>query len=211
MINELLIHKNHLTCIPETMNCADAVAILEKEGMRLAPVLDGSNTLFRGNIYRYHIYQYKYHHPEADLTKIPVTHFLKNTTKIVHDTDSIYGLFFAMSDLPYVAVLNEQNTFLGTISHNAMTRYFAQAWSMQTAGHVLNIRTIGKKGEYERLIKLIHRYSDINSLMSLDEADTNTFGSINFVLPNDLDQLKLNALIRDLNKRGYQTRHYRAN
>ena len=76
MINELLIHKNHLTCIPETMNCADAVAILEKEGMRLAPVLDGSNTLFRGNIYRYHIYQYKYHHPEADLTKIPVTHFL---------------------------------------------------------------------------------------------------------------------------------------
>ena len=209
MINELLVHKNHLTCIPETMNCAEAVALLEKEGARLAPVLDGSNTLFRGNIYRYHIYPYKFNNPEADLSQIPVTHFLKNTTNIVHDTDSIYGLFFAMSDLPYIAVLNEQNTFMGTISHNAMTRYFAQAWAMQKAGHVINVRTIGKKGEYERLLKVIHRYSEISSFMTLDEADSNTFSSMNFVLPVDLDQIKLNALLRDLAKRGYQTSYYK--
>ena len=209
MINELLIHKNHLTCIPETMNCEEALTILEGDGARLAPVLDGSNTLFRGNIYRYHIYQYKSKHPEADLSQIPVTHFLKNTTKIVHDTDSLYRLFFAMSDLPYIAVLNEQNSFLGIVRHNTMTRYFAQAWAMQTAGFVLNVRIIGKKSEYERLIKIIHRYSEINSMMTLEEADTNTFASINFVLPAGLDQIKLNALVRDLEKRGYQTRSYK--
>lgn len=209
MIDELLIHKNHLTCIPETMTCRDAVAILEKENLRCAPVLDGSNTMFRGNIYRYHIYQYLYHHPEADLTQIPVTHFLKNTTKIMRDSDSIYSLFFAMSDLPHIAVLNEQNTFLGIIRHNTMTDFFAKAWSMQHAGYVMDVKTVGKKGELVKISRLINRHCDILANMTIEKTDYNTHSSIMFVLPSGLDQLQLNALERDLNRKQYQVKFFK--
>lgn len=209
MINELLIDKNHLTCIPETMTCRDAVAVLEEESLRSAPVLDGSNTLYRGNIYRYHIYQYFYHHPEADLNQIPVTHFLKNTTKIIRDSDSIYSLFFAMSDLPYIAVLNDQNSFLGIIQHNTMTDFFAQAWSMHHAGFVLDVKTIGKKGELVKISRLINRHCDISANMTIEKTTYNTHSSIMFALPEGLDQLQLNALERDLVRKGYQVKFYK--
>lgn len=203
MINELIVRKNHLTTIPETMNCREAVAILEEKDLRLAPVLDASNTLFRGNIYRYHIYQYLYHHPDADLSSIPVTRFLKNTTKIMRDTDSMYSLFFAMSDLPYIAVLNEQNTFLGIIRHSTMTDFFAKAWSMENAGYVIEIKTIGKKGELAKASRIINRHSDISASMTLERTDYNTHASILFVLPNNIDQMQLNALKRDFSRRNY--------
>lgn len=203
MINELIVRKNHLTTIPETMNCREAVAILEEKDLRLAPVLDASNTLFRGNIYRYHIYQYLYHHPDADLSNIPVTRFLKNTTKIMRDTDSMYSLFFAMSDLPYIAVLNEQNTFLGIIRHSTMTDFFAKAWSMENAGYVIEIKTIGKKGELAKASRIINRHSDISASMTLERTDYNTHASILFVLPNNIDQMQLNALKRDFSRRNY--------
>lgn len=203
MINELIVRKNHLTTIPETMNCREAVAILEEKDLRLAPVLDASNTLFRGNIYRYHIYQYLYHHPDADLTNIPVTRFLKNTTKIMRDTDSIYSLFFAMSDLPYIAVLNEHNTFLGIVRHNTMTDFLAKAWSMEGAGYVIEVKTIGKKGELSKTSRIVNRHTDITASMTLERTDYNTHASILFVLPNSLEPLQLNALKRDFSRKNY--------
>ncbi|MCW6660918.1 cyclic di-AMP binding protein CbpA [Aerococcaceae bacterium NML201209] len=208
MIDALMIHKSQLTCVVESSNCQESLALLEENHLRCAPVLDATSTLYRGNIYRYHIYQYLAQHPDADLSQIPVTHFLKNTTRVVHTNESMFQLFFAMTDLPYVAVLDAQNAFLGIIKHNAMLNFLAQAWVMDKAGFVLEVHTLGGTGELAKISKIINKYCDISTAVTLEETAYDTGARILFVLPHYLDQVLFNRLIRDLERKQYKLKAY---
>ena len=209
MIDSLLIPKQKVTYLSEKDNCATALAILEKEGKRCAPVLDATATLYRGNLYRYHIYQYHYHHPEVDLATIPVTHFLKNTTRVIHEHDSFFQLLFAMVDLPYIAVLNQQNTFLGVIEHNAILNFLAQAWSMSKTGFVLSVETLGGTGELAKISKFINRYCDISAATTFEQTDYDTKARVVFALPDSLDPVHFNQLVKSLEKRQYTIQSFR--
>ena len=208
MIYSLLVPKQRITYLTESDNCQAALDLLEDQGKRLAPVLDKTGTLFRGNIYRYHIYQYAYHHPEVDLSTIPVTHFLKNTTRVVHEHDSFYQLLFTMNDLPYIVVLSEQNNFLGIVEHNRMLNFLAQAWSMQHTGYVLSVETLGGTGELSKISKLINRYSDIATATTLEATAYDTKAHVLFSLPKTLDPVQFNQLIKQLEKK-YKITSYR--
>lgn len=208
MMNALLIHKSELTCVAETSNCLEALALLESQNLRCAPVVDATCTLYRGNIYRYHIYQHLAKHPEADLSQISVTHFLKNTTRVAHSTESLFQLFFSMNDLPYVAILDSNNAFLGIVRHNAMLNLLAQAWVMNKAGFVLEVYTLGNTGELAKISKLINKYCDISTAMTLEQTSYDTEARILFVLPNTLDPLVFHRLLRDLERKQYKVKSY---
>ena len=60
-------------------HCREALDILEGTGSRCVPILDESDQIFRGNIYKMHIYRHKANGGDMDL---PVTHLLKNANKI---------------------------------------------------------------------------------------------------------------------------------
>ncbi len=208
MIEALMVPKDVMTVFPRTLSCYEALSILEAEGLRCAPVLDRSKTIYRGNIYRYHIYRHQFHHPECDLTQIPVTHFLKNTTKIVRNTDSLYELFFSMSDLPYIAVLNLSNSFLGVVQHRTMLDFFNQSWSLNEAGYVLKVEAIGKHGQLSKVTRLINRRSDITSCMTIDKGEYYNRSSILYLLPKELNLFTLNTLVKDLERRKYTTEYW---
>ena len=209
MIESLMIPKHKLTYLSETDHCATALALLEDHGLRCAPVLDASTTLYRGNLYRYHIYQYAYHHPDVDLATVPVTHFLKNTTRVVHQHESFYHLIFAMLDLPYIAVLSQQNTFMGIVKHTAMLNFLAQAWTMQDAGYVLAVETIGNTGELAKLSRIVNRYGDISAAQTLEKTPYDTTGQILFVLSHTLDPVQLNQLVKYLERRDYKVKVFK--
>lgn len=208
MINALLIHKSQLQCVSESSNCLEALELLEDQQLRCAPVLDATNTLYRGNIYRYHIYKYKYQNPDVDLAQVPVTRFLKNTPRVIHLGDSFLQLFFSMSDLPYIAVLNEHNSFVGIIKHNAMLNFLSQAWVMDKAGYILEVETLGHTGELAKISKLINRYSDISAATTCESTQYDTTARVLFVLPNYLDQVQLNRLVRELERKQYPATYY---
>lgn len=208
MIEALMIPKDVMTVFPETLSCYDALKILEVEGLRCAPVLDGSKTIFRGNIYRYHIYHHKFHHPDCDLTQISVTRFLKNTTKVVRNTDSLYELFFSISDLPYIAVLNLSNSFLGVVRHKTMQDFFKQSWAINEAGYALRVEAIGKHGQLSKVTRLVNRRSDITSAMTIDRGDYYNRSAILYLLPKDLNMLTFQTLLKDLERRKYSVEYW---
>src|SRR5699024_10530994 len=82
--------------VPETVTLEEALELLEEFGYRCVPVLDESGTIYRGNIYRMHIYKHK---SEGKDMTLPVTHLLKNATKNVHTTTSFYSIFIMIKDL----------------------------------------------------------------------------------------------------------------
>lgn len=201
MLENLMIPKEDVICVPESFTCQQAVELLEEHHLRNAPVVDESGSLYRGNIYRYHIYKYKFHHPEVDLNTYSVTYLLKNTTKTVLLGDSLFHLMFMMQDLPYVAVLNEQNSFLGIIKHEIVYRFLKQAWVIDDIASVLSIQTRGFKGDLRRYSRMINRFCDISLCMTLEETDFDTESRILFGIPKNVDQIRVKMLLQYLKHR----------
>lgn len=208
MFDDLVIYKDKLNCLSESTMCDEAIEILEKNHLRCTPILDQTQRMYRGNLYRYHIYQYKFHNPEADLSKIPVTRFLKNTTRVIRNDENLYRLFFTMKDLPYLAVLDQDNVFIGVIPHVNLIDFFAQAWAIDQAGYVLTVKTIGKRGDLSRISRLVNRYTDISSSMSLDRSDYRTHAMTLFVIPSSVDGLQINQLLKLLERKNYEFHLY---
>ena len=105
LLESLVTPKKDLTIVTESLTLAEALEILEASNNRCVPILDEDHQLFRGNIYRMHIYRHLASHGDMHL---PVTYLLKNATKFIYSDSSYFNLFFSMRDLPYIAVLNEQ-------------------------------------------------------------------------------------------------------
>lgn len=59
LIKSLVLPKERLTTIEESVTLEEALTILEDSGYRCVPVLDASGKIFRGNIYKMHIYRHK--------------------------------------------------------------------------------------------------------------------------------------------------------
>lgn len=208
MLRKLMVPTKQLITIPETMNLQQALDILSEHNLRCAPVLDSSEQLYRGNIYRYHIYKYYYEHPDKELRSIPVTHLLKNSTHVIDVNESFVHLFFAIRDLPYVAVMNEQRSFIGVIYHRTMREYFAESWNLESASYILAITLQGKKFEYLKLSWILRKYSRSLSIMTLEETEFDTNNYYLVILPDYLDMGRINRIVHRLNNAGYETSLY---
>lgn len=203
MIEALLVPKQEIFYLDETANCQDAVRLLEEHSQRNVPVLDTSSNLYRGNIYRYHIYKHKFHHPDANLADLSVTHFLKNTTKTVHINETIYHLLFKIKDLPYIAVLDEGNAFMGVIYHDSMTHFMQQTSNIQDTGYILAIKSDDYATDVIKISRIIRRYCDILAVNTLAENDYWEQPAVLFSLPSYLELPQINRMKELLNRRRY--------
>ena len=59
IFNSLIKPKDELTTLTEDVTLEEALKVLEDSGYRCVPVLDPSKKMFRGNIYKMHIYRHK--------------------------------------------------------------------------------------------------------------------------------------------------------
>ena len=99
IFNSLIKPKATLTTLPETATLDEALTVLEDTGYRCVPVLDKSGKIFRGNIYKMHLYRHKARQGDMHL---PVTALLKNATKFISINAAFFSIFFAIRDLPYI-------------------------------------------------------------------------------------------------------------
>ncbi|MGX7195712.1 cyclic di-AMP binding protein CbpA [Enterococcus olivae] len=165
LLKTMVYKKNSLTTVKETNTLEEALAILEESGFRCVPILDESEKIFRGNIYKMHIYRHKAN--GGDMT-LPVTHLLKNATKFIHVNDSFFHVFFTIKELPYIAVLNADNHFYGILTHSSLLNMLAQSWSIEEGSYVLTIASTGNQGDLSVMTKIISKYSSIASCITLD-------------------------------------------
>lgn len=165
LLKTMVYKKQDLTTVNETNTLAEALETLEESGYRCVPILDKSCKIFRGNIYKMHIYRHKAN--GGDMT-LPVTYLLKNATKFIHVTDSFFHVFFTIKELPYIAVLDHDNQFYGILTHSSLLNMLAQSWSIEDGSYVLTIASTGKQGDLAAISKIISKYSNIASCITLD-------------------------------------------
>ncbi len=199
LIKELSLAKTKVRTVPETVTLEEALTLLEDYGYRCVPILDESGKIYRGNIYRMHLYKHK---SEGKDMSLPVTHLLKNATKFVHTYSSFYSIFFMIKDLPYITVLDENDHFYGILTHSALINLLEQSWKINAGSYAVTIAAAGEKGDIAAITRIVNRYSDIMSLITL-EGDTPIKRAIVTLAPN-MTKANLDKMADQLDRRGYR-------
>lgn len=200
LIKELSLVKTRVRTVPETVTLEEALELLEEYGYRCVPILDESGTIYRGNIYRMHLYKHK---SEGKDMTLPVTHLLKNATKYVHTYSSFYSIFFMIKDLPYITVLDENNHFYGILTHSALINLLEQSWKLDKGSYVLTIAVSGEKGDLANVSKIINRHASIMSTITLD-GEHDSIRRLIMTLEPDAKASDVEKISDQLDRRGYR-------
>lgn len=201
LIKSLCIPKKNLTTVNEDVTIQEAITILEESGFRCVPILDESGKIFRGNIYKMHIYRHKANGGDMNL---PVTHLLKNATKYIHLNDSFFNIFFTIKELPYISVLDEDNHFYGILTHSSLLSMLQQSWSINNGSFVLTIATVGQKGDLTNISKIINKYASISSCITLDVEREDLIRRLIFTLESGVSEETVDQISTALDKKGFR-------
>lgn len=200
ILEKIVKPKSELTTISESATLEEALDILETTGFRCVPVLDASGKLFRGNIYKLHIYRHK---SRGGNMKLPVTKLLKNATKFISINSAFFNIFFTIKDLPYITVLDEENHFYGILTHSSLLNMLSQSWNVNNGSYVLTILSNGDRGDLTKISKIITRYTTIASCISLDLHEENNVQRILFTLPSDVTEQTLRRIVARLQRKKF--------
>ncbi|AIM25386.1 cyclic di-AMP binding protein CbpA [Melissococcus plutonius] len=201
LVKSVINKKKDLTIVNESCTLEEALKILEDSGYRCVPILDESGQIFRGNIYKMHIYRHKANGGSMDL---PVTYLLKNATKFIFTNTSFFKVFFTIKELPYIAVLDENNHFYGILTHNKLLNLLAQSWNIEQGSYVLTIASPGTQGHLATITKIISRYSDISRCITLDNQTDEVVRRILITLPSEITEETCATIVENLEHKNFK-------
>ena len=201
LLKSVVIKKDNLTTVNESCTLEEALSILEDSGYRCVPILDESGKIFRGNIYKMHIYRHKANGGDMSL---PVTYLLKNATKFIYVNTSFFKVFFTIKELPYIAVLDENNYFYGILTHSTLLNILAQSWNVKQGSYVLTIASVGQQGDLAAISKIIAKYSSIASCITLDVDSEEFVRRTLITLPAGTNAETCTAIVEHLERKNFK-------
>ncbi|ALB28200.1 MULTISPECIES: cyclic di-AMP binding protein CbpA [Companilactobacillus] len=200
LVKSLVLKKDKLTTVKETVTLEEALKVLEDSGYRCVPILDESGQIFRGNIYKMHIYRHKSRGGDMSL---PVTTLMKNATKTISVDSPFFKVFFNIKDLPYIAVLDEANLFYGILTHSRLLSMLSDAWNLDISSYVLTVSSSGDRGDLEKMSKIFAKYVSVAACMTLDAKSNEVVRRTLFTLPSGTDIDTLKEIIKRLEKKSF--------
>lgn len=201
LIKSLVIKKEFLTTVKETVTLEEALKILEDSGYRCVPILDESGKIFRGNIYKMHIYRHKSRGGDMSL---PVTYLLKNATKTIPVNAPFFKVFFNIKDLPYIAVLDESANFYGILTHSQLLNMLSESWNIDVGSYVLTVMSTGERGDLAAMSKILAKFVSIAGCITLDAKRDEYVRRTLFTLPAGTDAKTLNEIVNHLERKHFR-------
>ncbi|MCM0582024.1 CBS domain-containing protein [Weissella diestrammenae] len=200
MLESLIKPKDELVTVTEDSSLADALTIFNSTTFRAIPILDTTGTLFRGAIYKMHIFKHQANQGDLNL---PVTTMMRNMTKFIETDATFFDTIFALQDLPFISVVDANHHFQGILTHTTMLKMLANSWQTTEGRYVLTLLTDGARGSLERVAKYISRYSTISSALTLNPNDNLRTQRLIITLPNTVDKNTLSKIIKLLSRKGF--------
>ncbi|KRK40933.1 cyclic di-AMP binding protein CbpA [Loigolactobacillus bifermentans] len=199
LLESLVQPKADLTTVSETATLEEALQVLEESDFRCIPVLDQSGQIFRGNIYKLHLYRHKSR--GGDMT-LPVTYLLKNATKYIPVGAPFFKVFFTIKDLPYIAVLNDDGHFEGILTHNRLMNMLSQSWNYKAGSYVITVVSPDERGDLMEMTKIVSRYASIANCLTLDTSG-DLVRRILFTLPAGTTKATVDKIIAHLQRKNF--------
>ncbi|MCU4991658.1 cyclic di-AMP binding protein CbpA [Bacillus cereus] len=180
----------------------EALQIMNETGFRAIPVVAEDEKKFMGIIYKVDLLEKKC---DGGLEKLSTEHMLEDSAAFIFEKDSFFRAFYVIRRLPFLAVLNDYNEFVGILTHSNIFDVIEDSFGMRTGGYILTIATQDCKGTIKELGTLLKAFN-IGGLFTLDNGDQ----YIRRVIVNITDELnekKLKQLIEKIEKKGFRVSH----
>ncbi|WP_341518272.1 cyclic di-AMP binding protein CbpA [Bacillus paramobilis] len=180
----------------------EALHIMNETGFRAIPVLAEDEKKFMGIIYKVDLLEKKCN---SGLEKVSTEHMLEDSSAFIFEKDSFFRAFYVIRRLPFLAVLNDYNEFVGILTHSNIFDVIEDSFGMRTGGYILTIATQDCKGTIKELGTLLKSFN-IGGLFTLDNGDQ----YIRRVIVNIADELnekRLKQLIEKIEKKGFRVSH----
>lgn len=179
-----------------------ALKIMNEKGYRAIPVLAEDEKRFKGIIYKVDILERKCN---EGLDDICVEDIMEDKSAFIFEKDSFFRAFYVIRRLPFLAVLNEYNEFVGILTHSNIFDVIEDSFGMQTGGYIITIATQDCKGTIKELGTLFRSYH-IGGLFTLDNGDQ-YIRRVIVNITDDLSEKALETLIAKIEKKGFRVSH----
>lgn len=179
-----------------------ALQIMNETGFRAIPVLAEDEKLFMGIIYKVDLLEKKCN---SGLKHVSTGDMLENSSAFIFEKDSFFRAFYVIRRLPFLAVLNDYNEFVGILTHSNVFDVIEDSFGMRTGGYILTIATQDCKGTIKELGTLLKAYN-IGGLFTLDNGDQ-YIRRIIVNISDELDEKRLKKLIEKIEKKGFRVSH----
>ncbi|WP_404432330.1 cyclic di-AMP binding protein CbpA [Sutcliffiella horikoshii] len=189
-------------CEP-TYTIKQAYEKIKDTGYRCIPILSNDGHKFLGLVYKVHLLDYLYEQKGSPEDSVEV--LIKNQDAFIFEEDSFFKAFFTIKRLPFIAVLNEVNEFLGILTHANVMDVLADSFGMKTGGYTLTIATIEHKGAIKDLVSML-KDVNIDGMLTLDNGEK-YLRRIIVNLPAELPQEKVNKLVKKLGEKEFRVTH----
>ncbi|WP_078576823.1 cyclic di-AMP binding protein CbpA [Salipaludibacillus agaradhaerens] len=196
-----VIPKENVRYCDTTFTIKEAAKTLEDSGFRCIPVLDDTGNYFKGNIYIQHIYR--------AIVKDTVK-WEDSITKLIHDERvhieeqaSFFRIFSRIKRYPYLAVLNAEHQFAGILTHANVMEILEDSWGIQSGRYTLTVSTHEYQGALSNIVASIKKFTNIQSLMTLDNEST-FFRRVIITLPESTTNDILQNMINHLETEGFR-------
>ncbi|WP_099364539.1 cyclic di-AMP binding protein CbpA [Fredinandcohnia onubensis] len=197
------VQKSDVKYCHDNFNVQHALQFLNETGYRSVPVLSKNGTTFEGLIYKVDILEYLYE-KNGDANASILT-LVESKDAFVYDEDSFFKTFLTIRRLPFIAVLNSENEFLGIMTHSNVMDVLEDSFGMRTGGYTLTIATIEHKGAIKDLVSLI-RDINIEGMLTLDNGEK-YLRRIILNLPGLLEEDEIQAIKRKLEAKEFRVTH----
>lgn len=197
------VPKNEVRYCESTFTVKEAYEYLKETGYRSVPVLSEGGKKFEGLIYKVHLLDYLYEEkgsPDASIDSL-----VKNQDAFIYEEDSFFKTFLTIRRLPFIAVLNENEQFLGIITHANVMDVLEDSFGMKTGGYTLTIATIEHKGAIKDLVTLL-KDINIDGMLTLDNGEK-YLRRIIVNLPGELSPEKVKALVAKIEEKEFRVTH----
>lgn len=193
--------KQQVVCCFESEDVKSALQKMNNSGYRAIPVVTGDYKEFKGIIYKVDVLEYICDNGES----ASVEALLQEQKAFIFERDSFFRAFYTIRRLPFLAVLNDYDEFVGILTHSNVFDVVEDSFGMKTGGYILTLATHDNKGTIKELGTLLKTYN-IGGLFTLDNGDQ----YIRRVIVNICDELSENQLdmvISKLEKKGFRVSH----
>lgn len=194
------INKKNVVYVKETDVLTKVQDKFVKSGFRCIPVLDDEANEYIGNVYKVDLLKYERDGQSLDEKVTPLIRDQEHG--FIYEEDPFFKVFRHIKQLPYLAILDQDETFLGILTSGNVIQVLEGAWGVEDGSYALTIGTIEYSGALQNILEVVNEYCNVQSVISLKNS-LNYVRRVSVVLPKGVDDDTLEQLTRDLEKANF--------
>ena len=197
------VNKDKVVFVKESDRKTDVQKKLAESGYRCIPVLDDAGEKYVGNIYKVHLLKEEIDH---DLDGTIDDLIADQEGGHIEEDDAFFTVFQSIKRLPFLAVVDEDKTFLGILTNGNVIQVLESAWGIERGSYSFTIGTIEFAGALQRILEIINKYCTVESVISLNN-DLKFVRRVCIVLPKDVDEATAETIANELDENNFTVIH----